>query len=32
MPRESDSNTKSVHERLGPDSWGAEEVDYVNSA
>ena len=22
----------TVHERSGPDSWGAEEIDYVNSA
>ena len=24
--------TPTVHERLGPDSWGAEEIDDVNSA
>ena len=24
--------TPTVHERFGPDSWGAEEIDYVNSA
>ena len=24
--------TPTVHERLGPDYWGAEEINYVNSA
>ena len=24
--------TATVHVRLGPNSWGAEEIDYVNSA
>ena len=31
IPKESDSNTNKVNDRLNPDSSIAEESDYVNS-